>query len=206
MNNNLSNSSPAQSLFGFGARMLRKKFFYWGIGAIIIILVIAGGIWAYKNSNQSSEGQSVFSLFKKSELVGSGSGIGETAWLGNLRVTLHGIAEGTYRPLEVDDTGTRVEKGYFGADIEVYNSDLNTTDFLLYGLTDDLGNEYERDFEIDFYLDEIQDLGPADNYIPQTLRRGHLLFPPVDEKAKKLELTVYSKVKDQKVTFEIPLK
>lgn len=202
-NNALPLSSSKKGLRGFGIIAQNKKFFYWGIGIIILILIISGGVWAYKNFKNNGSEQSVFNIFKKGETVGTASGVGETVFLGNLRVKLYSIAEGEYRPLEVDDAGKRITKGYFGIDIEVYNSDLNITDSLLFGLTDDLGNEYERDLGIDFYLDDIEDLGLADNYISQTLRRGHLLFPALDEKAKKLELTVYSKERDQKITFEI---
>ncbi|MBI2047705.1 MAG: hypothetical protein HYT27_01060, partial [Parcubacteria group bacterium] len=195
--------SSKKGLRGLWITLRNKKFLYWGIGIVVIILIIGAGVWAYKNFKNSDSEQSVFGIFKKGESVGSASGVGGTVFLGNLRVKLYGIAEGEYRPLEVDDAGRRVTKGYFGMDVEVYNSDLNITDHLLFGLTDDLGNEYERDLGIDFYLDDIEDLGPADNFIAQTLRRGHLLFPAVNTKAKKLELTVYSKERDQKITFEI---
>ena len=202
-----NNASPAISskkgLRGLWVAIRNKKILYWGIGAIILILIIGGGVWAYKNFKNSDSEQSVFNIFKKGESVGTAPGVGQTIFLGNLRIKLLGIVEGTYRPLEVDEFGRRKEVGYFGANVEIYNQDLNITDHLLYGLTDDLGNEYERDLGIEFYLDDVKDIGPADNYIAQTLRDGFLLFPAINEKAKKLELTVYSKERDQKITFEI---
>ena len=186
----------------FGKIISNKKLLFITI-AILIVILVAGGLSYYFLRGDEGE-QSIFSIFKKGELVATGTGVGQTVWLGNLRVTLFDVRDGSYRPLELDDRGQRVTRGYFGADIEVYNSDLNTTDFLIYGLTDDLGNEYERDFDIDFYLDDIQDLGVAKNYIPQTLRRGFLFFPPINEGAKKLELTVFSEVQNKKIIFEIP--
>ena len=170
---------------------------------IIFLITVIGGVSSYFIIRGGGNEKSAFSLIKKGELVGSTVGFGNTVWLGNLKITLQKSVEDSYRPLELDEYGRRVTKTYFGIDLEVYNTDLNVTDFLVYGLTDDLGNEYERDFEVEFYIDDKKDLGKADNYIPQTLRRGYLFFPPIDEKAKKLELAVYSKVQDKKIVFEI---
>src|SRR3989344_8923567 len=180
----------------------KRKFL---IVAIAAAVVITGGVSSYLfwGGKGGGKNPSAFSLIKKGELVGSAVGLGQTVWIGNLKVTLHQSVEESYRPLELDELGRRVTKTYFGIDLEVYNTDLNVTDFLVYGLTDDLGNEYERDFEVEFYLDDKKDLGKADNYISQTLRRGYLFFPPINEKAKKLELAVYSKVQDKKIVFEI---
>lgn len=178
-----------------------KKLFLITVSSVVVVVLIVAGL-SYFFLGSSGE-QSIFSIFKKGELVGTGEGVGQTVWLGNSRITLFGAGDGSYRPLELDEAGKRVTRGYFGADIEVYNTDLNITDFLIYGLTDDLGNEYERDFDIEFYLDDIQDLGVAKNYVPQTLRRGYLLFPPIDERAKKLELTVFSEIQNKKIIFEI---
>ncbi len=186
----------------FGKIISNKKLFFITT-AILIVILITGGLSYYFLRGDEGE-QSIFSIFKRGELVATGSGVGQTVWLGNLRVTLFDARDGSYRPLELDDRGQRITREYFGADIEVYNSDLNTTDFLIYGLTDDIGNEYERDFDVDFYLDDIQDLGVAKNYIPQTLRRGFLLFPPINKEAKKIELTVFSEVQNKKIIFEIP--
>ncbi len=175
------------------------------IGLIATVALVGVGVsvfyllrwWRFRNESPT------FSAIRKGELVGTSLGVKKPVWLGNLRITLFSVADGTYRPLELDEAGRRITKGYFGADIEVYNSDHSITESLLYGLKDDLGNKYERDFSIEFYLDGIKDLGVAKNYVPQTLRRGYLLFPPINEKAKKLELTVLSEVQNKKINFEI---
>src|SRR3989338_910115 len=180
-----------------------KKIVLIGASIAALILVVGSSSYFLLFNEKGGKEQYAFSLIKKGELVGSTAGFGQNAWLGNLKVTLQQSVEESYRPLELDEFGKRVTKTYFGIDLEVYNTDLNVTDFLVYGLTDDLGNEYERDFEVEFYIDDKKDLGKADNYIPQTLRRGYLFFPPIDEKAKKLELSVYSKVQDKKIVFEI---
>lgn len=160
--------------------------------------------WKYRNESPA------FHALRKAELAATGQ-VGSKVTMGNLEITLLDAMEGTYHPLEVDENFKRIPpRGYFGARIMIFNTGYSEKEFLLFGLTDDLGNQYERDREIDFYAEGVRDFGPAKEIYPRTIRGGdigdektYLLFPTVDPSAKKLQLTVMSETQNKKAIFDI---
>lgn len=183
-------------LIGFIAAMVLA-----GIGASSFYLL---KWWKYRNESPT------FSAIRKGELAATGA-VGSKVIMGDLEITLLDTMEGTYHPLEVDENFKRVPpRGYFGAQVMIFNTAYNEKEFLLFGLTDDLGNQYERDKEIDFYVDGARDFGPAREIYPRTIRGGdigsekvYLLFPAIDPGAKKLQLIVMSETQNKKAVFDI---
>lgn len=193
----------------------RKIFFLF----LLTAFLLAGFWFLYtKNGNILSEqdcqtlhGQSKSLLYTKEELFcilqkGTAVGafeVGDTARLGGLQITLHEAGLGTYKSLELDANNQRIYKNYFSAGVRVYNTSYSATEEIIVGLEDDFGNQYIMDHSIASYLDGIEDFGWAKNVIPQTIREGHLLFPPIPDKAKKLKLTFMSEVSNEKIIFEV---
>jgi len=101
--------------------------------------------------------EKIFSLIEKAKLVGTFN-VGRTARLGSLSVTLYETKEGTYRSLTLDKDNQRINEGYFSAHIKVYNRSYSTTEEIVIGLEDDLGNQYVTDDLIATYIDGVEDL------------------------------------------------
>lgn len=205
-------NSRSKSALLYGKAIANKRKI---LISLLAVLVLAGiGVssfyilrwWKYRNESPT------FTSLRKAELTATGK-VGSKVVMGDLEVTLNDVIEGTYHPLEVDENFRRIPaKGYFGAQVLIFNTGYNDKEFLLFGLTDDLGNQYERDKEIDFYLDGTRDFGPAREIYPRTIRGGeigsekvYLLFPALDPNAKKLQLIVMSETTNKKAVFEINL-
>lgn len=184
------------------------------IVAGVVVLVVVGAFVLYLSQDAViswyKKESPAFSTMRKAELAATGQ-VGSKVTMGDLEITLSDIIEGTYHPLEVDENFKRISpRGYFGAQVMIFNTGYNQKEFLLFGLADDLGNQYERDKEIDFYVGGVRDFGPAREIYPRTIRGGdignekaYLLFPAQDPNAKKLQLTVMSETTNKKVVFEI---
>lgn len=179
------------------------------IVVVIAVIIVAGGVFAFYLAKDTivswfKEESPAFAAIRKAELVATGK-VGSKVMMGDLEITLSDVVEGSYHPLEVDEEFKRVPpRGYFGARVMIFNTGYNEKEFLIFGLTDDLGNQYERDKDIDFYVDE-QDFGPAREIYPRTIRGDgrYLLFPELNPDAKKLQLTVMSETQNKKTVFEI---
>jgi len=177
--------------------------------ALVLFVIVVGLALSYfyflRDDAVGTEGAkeaSVFSILKQGDIVGTFT-VGEKARFGDLQVSLHNIVEDSYRTLETDSDGTRMTRGYIGAQIEVFNMSNNTNDVLYFGLTDDQGNQYERDREIEFYLNSTKDFGIAKEIYPRSIRDGYLLFPAPSKEARKLQLIVFSDVRKEKIVFDI---
>ena len=191
----------------------KKQIF---IATGVVILVVSGALAFYFSRNVFiswfKEESPTFASMRKGELMGAGR-VGSKIVMGDLEVSLLDVIDGTYSPLEVDKEFKRIPpRGYFGAQVMIFNTSYNQKEFLLFGLTDDLGNQYERDVEIEFYLDGVRDFGPAREIYPRTIRgeafgngndKAYLLFPAIVPEAKKLELTIFSETTNKKVVFDI---
>jgi len=146
--------------------------------------------------------EETFSILKRGTLVNTFQ-VGDTARLGTLQITLYDAHDSTYKSLELDENNQRVYKDYFRARVRVYNTGYNSTEDIVMGLEDDLGNQYIMDHSFSSYLDGITDFGWARNVISQTLREGYLLFPPIHKEAHILQLTFMSQISNKKIIFEI---
>lgn len=160
--------------------------------------------WQHRNESQT------FSTIRKGELFATGV-VGSKIVMGDLEISLIDVIEGVYHPLELDKDSKRVPpRGYFGAQVMIFNTSYNQKEFLLFGLTDDLENQYERDLGIDFYVDGVIDFGPAKEIYPRTIRGGgsgkeklYVFFPAPDPNAKKIQFMVMDETVNKKVVFEI---
>lgn len=146
--------------------------------------------------------EELFTILQKGNQTGTFK-VGETAALGDLQITVFEANDGTYKSLDLDADNKRIYKNYFKARVRIFNPGIRT-DEIIVGLEDDLGNQYITDNSITIYLDGVPDFGWAKNVISQTLREGHLLFPPIPAEARKLKLTFMSEVSNEKIIFEIP--
>lgn len=181
-------------------------------GAAVLVAAAAFTFYLSRDAIISwfKEESPAFATIRKAELAATGK-VGSKVVMGDLEITFLETIEGTFSPLEVDKEFKRVPpRGYFGARVMIFNTGYNQKEFLLFGLTDDSGNQYERDREIDFYVDGARDFGPAREIYPRTIRGGdignekiYLLFPAPDSNAKKLQLTVMSETTNKKVVFDI---
>ena len=184
------------------------------IAALVVVVVAIGASTAYSFRNTIvswlKEENATFSSIRKAELVTTAK-LGSKVIMGDLEITLLDVIEDSYNPLELDEEFKRVPpRGYFGARVLIFNTSYNQKEFLLFGLTDNLGNQLERDKEIDFYVDGVRDFGPATEIYPRTIRGGdigsekvYLLFPAPDPNVKKLQLTVMSETTNKKIVFDI---
>ena len=180
--------------------------------AVVLVATAAFGFYFFKDTLISwiKKESPTFSAIRKAELVATGK-VGSKVLMGDLEISLLDVVEGSYHPLEVDEEFKRVPpRGYFGARITIFNTGYNEKEFLLIVLTDDLGNQYERDKDIDFYVDGIKDFGPAREIYPRTIRGGdignekyYLLFSEIHSDAKKLQLVVMSETQNKKAVFDI---
>lgn len=174
------------------------------ITLVAIVVLIGLGVasfyliqwWRFKDESPT------FSAIRKGELAGTGQ-IGSKIIMGNLEVTLRNVVESSYRPLELNAQGARITKKYLAAEIMIFNTGYSEKEFLLIGLTDEKGGQYERDKDVEFYVEGIKDFGPAREIYPRTIREGHLVFQAPDEGAKKLQLTIVSETTNKKVVFNI---
>lgn len=196
---------PAEPSF-FGRLFANKKI----IVAIMALILVAGigysayyfflaDYWARSYSGEKLE---VFPILNKGKIVGTFQ-VGDKANLGDLQVTLRNTREDSYRTLEVDSSGKRIVRSYFGIQLEIFNTSSNANDRIFFGLTDENGNKYERNKEIEFYLNDTKDFGSAKEIYPRTIRDGYLLFPALDPTVKKLQLVVFSEARKEKIIFEI---
>ena len=189
--------------FGSYCRDHRKQTI---IGSSIIIVLLAG-LSAYSIYTgglfSDNEKNPTFAAIKKGELVARGQ-IGSKLNMGNLEITFIDKKEGSFRLLELDDQGKRKTKNYFGAEIMIFNTGYDQTERLLFSLTDEFGNQHERDMDIEFYLD-VKDFGPAPEIYPRTIRgdERYLLFQAPSSDSKKLQLTVYSETTNKKVVLDV---
>ena len=164
-----------------------------GIGAASIYLL---NWWKYKDESPT------FSSIRKSELLATGE-VGSKVIMGDLEITLQKVVEGSYRPLELDAQGNRITRNYLSAQIMMFNTGYKDKYFLLVGLEDGKGGQYERDTDVEFYMNELKDFGPAKEIYPRTIREGHLNFQAPDADATNLKLTIVNETTNQKVTFDI---
>ena len=189
-----------------------KKQLIMAGAAVVLVATAAFGFYFFKDTLISwiKKESPTFSAIRKAELVATGK-VGSKVLMGDLEISLLDVVEGSYHPLEVDEEFKRVPpRGYFGARITIFNTGYNEKEFLLIVLTDDLGNQYERDKDIDFYVDGIKDFGPAREIYPRTIRGGdignekyYLLFSEIHSDAKKLQLVVMSETQNKKAVFDI---
>lgn len=176
------------------------------IGMVAVAVCIVGVIgastlyalnwWKYKDESPT------FASIRNSELVGT-SEVGSKFIMGNLEITLQSVVEGSYRPLELDEQGVRVTKNYLSAKIMIFNTGYTDKDFLAFGLEDGKGGQYERDEDVEFYVKELKDFGPAREIYPRTIREGYLNFEAPDADAKNLTLTILDETTNKKVIFNI---
>lgn len=174
------------------------------IGVLLIVVLVGIGFaanyalewWKFRNESPT------FAAIRKAELAGTGT-VGSKIRMGDLEITLQDVAEGTYRPLELDADGKRVVKQYLGTQMMIFNTGQNQKEFLVFGLIDERGGQYERDQEADFYLDDIRDFGPAREIYPRTIREGHLIFSAPPAEVKNLKLIIFSETTNKKAVFDI---
>jgi len=178
----------------------RKNLLLWIIVGVILVAIIAALVYFFVSPKETES--PTFSAIRKGELVGTGV-VGSKVMVGSLEVTLQEVIEGSYRPLELDAQGNRVTKNYFAAKIMIFNTDPSGKEFLLFGLTDELGGQYERDTDVEFYVDTIKDFGPAKEIYSRTIREGYLVFEDPGVDAKNLQLTILSETTNKKVVFDI---
>ena len=119
-----------------------------GIGTASLYLL---NLWKYRNESPT------FSSIRKSDLAGT-SEVGSKFIMGDLEITLQNVVEGSYRPLELDQNGVRITKNYLSAQIMIFNIGYTEKDFLVFGLEDENGGQYERDTEVEFYVKELKDM------------------------------------------------
>ena len=175
-----------------------------GVAVVAILIVSAVGAsalyalnwWKYKDESPT------FTSIRKSELAGT-SEVGSKFVMEDLEITLQSVSEGTYRPLELDDQGNRVTRSYLAAKIMIFNTGYTEKDFLAFGLEDGKGGQSERDKDVEFYVNELKDFGPAREIYPRTIREGYLNFEAPDADAKSLTLTVLNETTNKKVVFNI---
>ena len=184
------------------------------VAAAVVVLAVGGAFAFYLSKGALiswfKEESPTFSAIRKAELVATGK-VGSKVLMGDLEINLLDVVEGSYHPLEVDEEFKRVPpRGYFGTRVTIFNTGYNEKEFLLIALTDDLGNQYERDKDVDFYVDGIKDFGPAREIYPRTIRGGdignekyYLLFSEIHSDAKKLQLVVMSETQNKKAVFDI---
>lgn len=200
--------TPSTSNSNIKSAISNKKNIKIAAIAIVVVAVLVGSYFYFFQSGTTDQSvgekkeAAIFDVLETGKVVGT-FGVGEKARFGDLQITLHNTRDGSYKTLETGFGGERIYKDYFGAQIEVFNMSHNTNDILFFGMTDDLGNQYERDREIEFYLDDTKDFGIAKEIYPRSIRDGYLLFPAVDKKAKKIEIVVFSDVRKEKIVFEI---
>lgn len=176
------------------------------IGVLLIAVLVVGAIGAssmyafnwWKFRNESS----TFSSIRKGELAGT-SAVGSKFIMGDLEITVQDVAEGSYRPLELDAQGKRITRNYLSAKIMIFNTGYKNKDFLLFGLEDGKGGQYERDTEVEFYMKELKDFGPAREIYPRTIREGHLNFQAPDADIQNLQLIILDETTNKKVIFDI---
>lgn len=173
--------------------------FLVGGGALYFFLP-EGGLSSGSNKNGKVD------IFSKGKLMGT-YGLGDTAILGNLEITLHNTKEGSYKTFGQGASNSRISKTFFGANVKIFNTapgpGLENTEILFMGLKDDLGREYDRDRSIEFALGNIKDYGPDKNVWPRTIREGYLLFPGPPKESESLNLIIYSDVLKQKIIFDL---
>lgn len=152
--------------------------------------------WKFRNDSPA------FAAIRKGELAGAGKIGSKVSMAGDLEITLQSVAQGSYRPLELDEQGGRITKNYFGAQIMIYNKGQNK-ELLVFGLTDDEGGQYDRDKEAEFYVDGMKDFGPAKEIYPKTIREGYLVFSVPKKEGQKMQLVILSETTNKKVVFDI---
>lgn len=176
------------------------------IGVLLIAVLIVGAIgasslyafnwWRFRNESPT------FSSIRKSELTGTGQ-VGSKFIMGDLEITVQNIIEGSYRPLELDAQGNRITRNHLSAKVMIFNTGYTDKHFLLFGLEDGKGGQYERDKDVEFYVKELKDFGPAKEIYPRTIREGHLNFQAPDADIKNLQLILLDETTNKKVIFDI---
>ena len=131
--------------------------------------------------------------------------LNEKQTLGNLEITLISATEDSYESFElVNETYEIVQTNYYKVYINVFNpsSDEKET-FSSIRIEDNLGNKYETNTEILFDLrsSDFKEFGRDMVIYPRVIREGYIVFPEIDEKAKKLKL-IFETEKGGKAVFE----
>jgi len=154
------------------------------------------------NSNSATIQPNILTSLDSGDLVGTFT-ISERGTLGDMLIDVHAIVEGSYKTLQVDSDENRLDKDYLGINIEIFNLSHTERDELFIGLEDDLGNEYNLDPSLAFYLGSVKEFN-WDKYVyPRSISEGYLLFPPPHKDAKKVKLTFFSDVRGDKIIFEL---
>jgi len=185
----------------------KKNKFVIPVTALVLVAIIAGIIYFSGGEDQKvvvdnkNKKIDVFAEIEKGELVGTFA-VGETVRLGEMEITLQNVKRDSFRTLELDSDGNRINKNYVGANLKVFNTSNITTEYIFIGLEDDKGNQYEMDKGAGSYIDGIKDFGWATDSYPRTIREGYALFTSVDQIATNLKLIIFSNISKKKIIFE----
>lgn len=170
--------------------------------AILVLGAVGTGSFYLVDWFKFKDESPTFSTIRKSELAGT-SEVGSKFVMGDLEITVHEVTEGSYRPLELDAQGNRITRNYLSANVTVFNTGYADKSFLLFGLEDGKGGQYERDVDVEFYMKELKDFGPAKEIYSRTIREGHLNFLAPDAEAKDLQLIILNETANKKVIYNI---
>jgi len=185
----------------------RSKIITIAVASAVVIGIIllsssGGGNQSAKNTDPNRQ-LSAFPQVLKGTSIGTAD-VGSTAYLGDLEITVQNFNEGSYIDLAIDPvTGQRIQRGYGQARIKIFNTSSEDTDIIYFGMTDDLGNQYDHDSSVAAFVGGAKDFGRGRQMFPRTIREGSLLFSEIDENANSVQLIFYSDVRQDKVIFEI---
>lgn len=177
----------------------------WIAISLVVFVLLVAGAWLYfsgRERTQETEKNPVFSAIEQGELVGTGE-VGSKIMMGDLEITLHDVIEDSYRPLELDEQGNRITKQFLAAQVTIFHTGYGEKEFLIFGLADERGGQYLRDRDVEFYVDDMKDFGPAREIYPRTIREGYLFFEAPEPTAQELQLMVLSETTNKKVIFSI---
>jgi len=120
--------------------------------------------------------------------------------LGHLEIIVFNISEGFYKTFEFDEEYERIEKKYYKVYVEAFNNfsrvpgvyTLEDNEVIEVFLEDGLGNSYEQDDDILFFLGPLNLFGNSVEITPSTSRKGYLIFSETRGTPEKLIFKIKS--------------